>query len=222
MKRVVIVCGATINDYDFVASFIKENDFFIYCDSGLKHIEGLKKAGLELKFDSESCLVVGDFDSHEKPDFCAETIVLPRAKDDTDSVYAIKTAIDRGFDDFILIGAIGNRLDHSLVNAYALLDLYKKGFNAIAVDDYSIMSIIGPKATEYISKREYEWSYFSLIAIDGDAKDVTIKNAKFNLDNATINSTYQYATSNEIAGEQDVEISLSEGYLLLIKVRSGC
>lgn len=219
MKRVVIVCGATINDYDFVASFINKNDFFIYCDSGLKHIDGLRNAGVDIKLKADECLIVGDFDSHEKPDFEAETIVLPRAKDDTDSVYAIKTALSKGYDEFVLVGAIGNRLDHSLVNVYALLDLYKKNVNAIAIDDYSVMSVVGNKETAFISK---EWSYFSLIAINGNAKGVTIKNAKFNLSNADINTTYQYASSNEVAGDEDAEVSVSEGNLLLIKVRSGC
>lgn len=227
MKRVVIVCGATINDYDFVASFISNKDFFIFCDSGLNHIDGLKNAGIELKFDSESCLIVGDFDSHVRPEMDTETIVLPRAKDDTDSVYAIKTAIDRGFDEFILIGAIGNRIDHSLVNIYALLDLYKKGYKAIALDDYSQMEIVGPDSTNYMPGKDIEvyitseWDYFSLITINGDAKGVTIRNAKFNLDNTDINSTYQFASSNEVAGDAPAEVSVKEGYLLLVKVRKG-
>lgn len=39
MNRAVIVCGAKIKDYEFVSSFFAEGDFFIYCDSGLVHLQ---------------------------------------------------------------------------------------------------------------------------------------------------------------------------------------
>ena len=66
---------------------------------------------------------------------------------------------------------------------------------------------------------EPEWRYFSLIAIFGTASGVTIKNAKYNLDNATINPKYQYAISNEVAGKIPAMVSVEEGALLLIKDR---
>ena len=66
---------------------------------------------------------------------------------------------------------------------------------------------------------EPEWRYFSLIAISGTASGVTIKNAKYNLDNATINPKFQYAISNEVAGEEPAKVSVEEGVLLLINDR---
>ena len=66
---------------------------------------------------------------------------------------------------------------------------------------------------------EPEWRYFSLIAISGTASGVTIKNAKYNLDNATINPKYQYAISNEVAGDEPARVSFEEGVLLLTKNR---
>ena len=66
---------------------------------------------------------------------------------------------------------------------------------------------------------EPEWRYFSLIAISGTASGITIKNAKYNLDNAKINPKYQYAISNEVEGDKPVRVSVEEGVLLLIKDR---
>ncbi len=51
-----------------------------------------------------------DFDSYENPHLEAETIVLPCEKDDTEAVFAVKAALKRGFQDFLLIGVIGGRL----------------------------------------------------------------------------------------------------------------
>lgn len=205
MSKCVIVGGADINNYDYIKSKISKDDFVIYCDSGLKHLD---------KLACEPNLIVGDFDSHENPNLDVETIVLPCVKDDTDTAYAVKQGIKRGFDEFLLIGAVGARLDHTLVNVYLLLMLKSAGKIGKIIDDYSEMELVFDK-TAYI---EDKYSYFSLVNITGKAKGVTIKNAKYNLDNAEINPTYQYATSNEVLKGQTAEVSVNDGELLLIKV----
>ena len=78
-RRCVIVGGADIGSYERARGYLREDDYLIYCDSGLRHMEGLGR---------EPSLVVGDFDSHENPHLDVETIVLPVAKDDTDTVSA--------------------------------------------------------------------------------------------------------------------------------------
>ena len=137
-------------------------------------------------------------------------------KDDTDSIYAIKEAIARGYKDILIVGGIGDRFDHSLVNAYALILINDLGASGKIVDDYSEMTLIDNSISAEI---EPEWRYFSLIAISGTASGITIKNAKYNLDNATINPKYQYAISNEVAGDEPARVSVEEGALLLIKDR---
>ena len=98
MKRCVIVGGADINNYEYIKSCLRNDDFIVFCDSGLKHLESLQV---------NPGLIVGDFDSHNNPHLGVETIVLPCEKDDTDTVFAVKEAIKRGFDDFLLIGVVG-------------------------------------------------------------------------------------------------------------------
>lgn len=62
-------------------------------------------------------LIVGDFDSHQNPNLDVETIVLPCEKNDTDTVFAVKEAIKRGFVDFLLIGVVGARRPESVSNS---------------------------------------------------------------------------------------------------------
>ena len=211
MNRAVIVCGAKIKDYEFVSSFFSEGDFFIYCDSGLIHEDRFLS-----KVDTKADLIIGDFDSYNRPERDTEIIELPTVKDDTDSVYAIKEAISRGYKDILIVGAIGDRFDHSLVNAYALMLINDLGANGKIVDDYSEMTLVYNRMSTEI---EPNWRYFSLIAICGIASGVTIKNAKYNLDNATINPKYQYAISNEVEGDEPTKVSVEDGVLLLIKDR---
>ena len=61
------------------------------------------------------------------------------------------------------------------------------------------------------------YPFFSLINMTGTARGITIRNAKFPLENAEITSDYQYATSNEVLAGKTAEIIVGEGRLLLIK-----
>lgn len=205
MKRCVIVGGAEIKNYVAIKKRLLEDDYVIYCDSGLRHREVLG---------SEPSLIVGDFDSHENPNLPVETIVLPRAKDDTDTVYAVKEALKRGFTEFLLVGVIGARFDHTLGNVSILLKLDSLGKKATIVDDYSEMEVVSRKKT-VIGEGV---SYFSLLTVDGTAKGITITGAKFPLSDAEITSEYQYGVSNEVLPGQTATVTVKEGRLLLVKV----
>ena len=156
---------------------------------------------------------MGDFDSHEKPETDRETIVLPVEKDDTDTVFAAKEAMRRGFDEFLLVGVSGGRLDHTLVNVYLLVMLREQEKRALLVDDYSEMELVGAEPVE-IPER---FPFYSLVNITGTARGITETGCKFPLDNGEIHCGYQYGTSNEVLPGQTAVVSVKEGLLLLIK-----
>lgn len=205
-NRCVIIGGADILDHDRIRSYIRPDDYVIYCDSGLRHAEAL---GVE------PSIIVGDFDSHEDPRMDVETITLPVAKDDTDTVYASRLGRARGYTEFLLLGVTGERLDHTLVNLYVLTSLENDGCHGRIVDDYSEIEIIsgGGKPAEVADR----YPFFSLIAMEGTAHGVTIRNAKFELEDVDITQDYQFATSNEVLPGKTAEISIREGRLLLIR-----
>ena len=206
MKRCVIVGGADINNYGFIREKLCADDYVVFCDSGLKHLEYLH---------AKPSLIVGDFDSHDNPRLHTETIVLPREKDDTDTVYAVKEAIKRGFDDFLLIGVVGARLDHTLGNVSVLLYLDSLGKKGCIIDDYSEMEIVSERPVSICDK----YSFFSLLNITGCAKGITINGAKYPLADAEISCEYQYGISNEVLPGEKAVVSVKCGKLLLIKVR---
>ena len=205
MERCVIVGGADINNYAFIREKLCADDYVIFCDSGLKHLENLQV---------QPSLIVGDFDSHENPHLDVETIVLPCEKDDTDTVYAVKEALSRGFDNFLLIGVIGARLDHTLGNVSILLFLDSLGKKGYIIDDYSEMEIISDKPVS-VSDR---YSFFSLLNITGCAKGITITGAKYPLVDGEITCEYQYGVSNEVLPGENAVVTVNYGKLLLIKI----
>lgn len=205
MKKCLIVCGAPIGDYESVRRCIPDYAYNIFCDCGLRHAE---KLGLTPD------LIVGDFDSYDRPDTDTETIVLPREKDDTDSVYAVRQALSRGFDDITLVGAIGARFDHSFGNISILIRLDKLGIPARIIDDYSEMEIVSAR-----SEVSDSYPFFSILNVDGTPHGITVSNAKWELDNAEITPEYQYGVSNEVTPGKTAVISVREGHVLLIKDR---
>lgn len=209
MRRCVIIGGASIGDYGTVSAKLRQDDYMIYCDCGLRHMDGLG---------AEPDLIVGDFDSYSYPEFDTETIVLPCEKDDTDTVFAVKEALRRGFEDFLLIGVVGERLDHTLGNVSILLMLDSEGKVGTIIDDYSEMEIVSDRC-EMPCIIDDSYVYFSLINISGTARGVTIRGAKYPLENAEITCEYQYGVSNEVLPGCTAEVSVGEGRLLLVKVR---
>ena len=208
-KRCVIFGGAGIDDYDRISAYLRDDDYMIFCDSGLRHMEALG---------CRADLIVGDFDSHKNPHLDVETIVLPREKDDTDTVFATKEALKRGFDDFLLLGTVGERIDHTIGNLSILLMLDSAGKHALMLDDFSEMEIVSRRPA-YVDDR---YPFFSLLNISGTAKGIVIENAKYPLSGAEMTCDFQYGVSNEVIPGKTAKITVGEGRLLLVKILKGC
>ena len=212
-SRCVIVAAGEIHDYAKTREFLREGDYFVFCDGGLAHADGL---GIQPD------IIVGDFDSCNASDLSKyagtaghpEIIKLPREKDDTDTLFAVKLALERGYDDFLLLGAMGGRFDHALGNISILLYLQGLGKKAMLADDYSVMQIAG-KEPLYIDD---SCSYFSVLTIAGDVSGVNIRNAKYTLENASLSSDFQLGISNEVLPGQTAEISVENGRVLVVSV----
>lgn len=211
MKRCVIIGAADIGRYDIARGYLRPGDFCIFCDGGLKHREPL---GVRPD------LIVGDFDSWDPGSAdaagdCPEIIRLPREKDDTDTFYAAKEAVRRGFDEFTLLGAAGGRLDHTLGNVSILLFLAGRGKKALMADDLSEMEIVTAGTPAFIPD---SFPYFSVLNITGDPGEITIEDSKYLLENGKITCDFQYGISNETLPGRTARVTVSRGELLLVKV----
>ena len=96
MKRCIVI-GSMPVDFD-LKSIIQQDDFIYCADGGYVHAES---QGIEPD------IIIGDFDSSSYPvKTSAKIVKLPCEKDDTDTVFAAKECIRRGFDSVLLVGAI--------------------------------------------------------------------------------------------------------------------
>lgn len=227
-QRCVIIGAAEIQNYEKIKKYFRNDDYYIYCDAGLKH-----QARLGVWPD----LIIGDFDSYAKDemeqkyqragaaaipadantaarDSIPELIVLPCEKDDTDTVFAVKEAMRRNFAEFLLVGVIGQRLDHTLANVSILYMLDEAGKEGRILDDYSEMQLVSGSPVRI----DDTCAYFSLLNVSGQAEGVTIKHAKYPLQDAAIHCEYQYGVSNEVLPGETAEVTVTRGKLLLIKI----
>ena len=93
-------------------------DLLIAADAGLLHLERLGLA---------PDLALGDFDSLGYVPEAPQVEVCPVRKDDTDTMTGLRLGLGRGCREFVIVGALGGRLDHTVANLQALCWLCTQG-----------------------------------------------------------------------------------------------
>lgn len=184
---------------------LDKNSLIIAADGGY---DSLKKHGYNPD------ILIGDFDSINA-DIPSDirTVKHPKEKDETDMFLAYREGVRLGYTDFVMLGATGGRLDHTYANLSLLLYAREEGHTVTAIDEGHTILCIKNEKTELFGNMG---DTFSVFAIGGEAKGVTIKNAKYNVENATLSPSFPLGVSNELTGEA-AEISVTDGALLVIK-----
>ena len=199
-NRCVVISGG---DFSPVPG-ISPDDFVIACDRGYVYCERL---GLRPD------LIISDFDSYSGP--VDSEIPLNRfvsEKDDTDTMLAVRYAVEHGFHELLLCCALGGRLDHLIANLQSLVFAQKHGLPAVLLsEDTEIRTLAGGALR--IPRREDR--SLSVFALDGPCQGVCITGAKYPLANAELLPSFPLGVSNTWAGEEAV-ISVEEGILLIV------
>ncbi len=201
MSKAVIISAGTITDYEYIKTFISEEDFVICADGGLLHAE---KMGVVPN------LTVGDFDSY-RGDLSGDVRRFNPEKDYTDTHIAVSCAIEKGYREIILLGCIGTRMDHTLANIGLLEYALNNGCKGCIVNENNIITVI--EGVNEITRDDFK--YVSLIPI-GNVKGVTLQNLKYTLDNYNMTFSESIGISNEFT-QKDAVIKITEGRLILIK-----
>ncbi|MEG2521971.1 MAG: thiamine diphosphokinase, partial [Anaerovoracaceae bacterium] len=117
-------------------------------------------------------LIVGDLDSNsiEIPKEISSFIVKAE-KDETDLDLAINKSIENSYEDIIIVGGIGGRLDHTLGNIQTIVGYTIKGLNISMMDSNQEMYILKNSSLSLKKKNEYK---FSLLSHSPISKGVSI------------------------------------------------
>ena len=202
--RAVIITGGRMADYDYIRQFIRPDDCIIAADSGYRHAERL---GLRPR------VLLGDFDSIGALPRGIETLRVPERKDFTDTEFAVEWARGQGMRDFLLLGAIGTRMDHTLTNILLLDRLLTAGEVGQVIDEHNRIWITDAAAEIDGAPGEI----LSLVPLTVCA-GVTTHNLEYPLLDATLQVGYGWGVSNVIR-KSPAQVTLTSGKMLVMLCR---
>ncbi len=200
MEKICFVVGAG----EFVEGKFEKraDDMVIAADGGYEH---LKRIGVEAD------AVLGDFDSSEVPRH-PNVIRHPAAKDDTDMMLAVKAGLGLGYKNFILLGGLGGRLDHTLSNIQTLVYLSRRGSRAFLAGGGAAVTAVTDSAVKFGAQ---EQGVVSVFCSGGKAEGVNLRGLKYPLVDAVLTDDAPLGVSNEFIGEE-AEISVRKGTLVIL------
>lgn len=199
MKKRCVIVGRM--DVDPRIQDYSKECFVIAADGGLLNIE---------KNNIIPDLIIGDFDSLGFEPEGENVIKHPVRKDDTDMMLAVKKAVDLGYQEIIIFGGCGGRLDHTLANVNTMVYALEKNVN---------ISILDSENDMYITDDEIKLSHrdkdnFSLFTIEEKAV-VDIEGAKYSGSGIVISNNTTLGVSNSFV-EDEAIINVVDGTVLVI------
>lgn len=204
-QRCVIISASPQLTDDFVKSKICKDDFIICADGGA---DTLIKSGIQPN------LVAGDFDSSKnyKQIKGVEIITLSVKKDDTDTMYCVRYALNKGFKNFLFLGSTGGRIDHTLANLSILLFLKKNGAFGIISDEYSDVFLLESGNNEF---KGLKGKTVSVMPFACESVCLSYSGMSYPLNRTTVTTDYPFSISN-VASQDNVTITLHSGTALLV------
>ena len=214
-KKTVIVSGGMLEE-DFVLPILKseETEFVIGVDKGLEFL---------YKHEIKPEYIVGDFDSvsRELVDYYREELNVPirefnPVKDASDTEIALRLCLGLNRKSILILGGTGNRIDHLWANVQCLQIALQAGVDARIVDSHNQIRLLDSDIT--LKKSEAFGPYFSLFPLEMPVDELSIRGAKYPLQNHFLKPSDSLCVSNEFA-EDEVTISFVYGKVILMETR---
>ncbi len=227
MARAVIIASYLEHPVD-IPKLLEPDDYIVCLDGGYD---------IALQQGVKPHMLLGDFDSMQAPlpeDPAIEIRRYPPEKDYSDLELAFRILDPEKTPEILVIGALGGRLDQTLTNAQ-MLARYTAGadqadlagqvplYRRIQLQDgrNKCFAICGDGTGTSVCRIPREPnSYLSLLPMSDWCRGVTLKGAKYPLENADIQRGASYCVSNEFL-ESQAELTLRSGILLVIVARGN-
>lgn len=184
---------------------VPDSAFILCADSGLHLAERLNR---------RPDLVLGDFDSLGAVPEHLPHMTVPVEKDDTDTMLAVRVALEKGFRDIRIYGAFGGRLDHTLANLQTLEYLRQQGADGFLAGVSDCARMLCGGETLRLKKRP-DWS-LSLFAWSERCEDVNAAGVYYPLAHGTLTRSFPLGVSNHIIAAE-AGISCGSGMLLVMQ-----
>lgn len=156
-------------------------------------------------------LLVGDFDSSQRPELACEVIELPVEKDETDTLHAVRLGLEQGCREFHIYGGTGGRLDHTLANLQTLLYIARHGGRGFLYDTNMTITVIENAGLTIYGAH----GLLSVFCLGDRAQGVYLRGVYYPLENAVLTPDYPLGVSNQAIADP-VEIRVDQGALAVL------
>lgn len=206
MKKCIIIANGDLPKKSVVTFLQKKNYSTLICADG-----GANSAH-KLKLIPD--FIIGDFDSIDKNIFktfrSRSKFIKIKRQNDTDVEKCLKFAIKNKYDEVVLLGATGDRLDHSICN----IGISLKYFEKIKISLVHKNSILVP----YSGIVNLNTEIGEIVSLYGFDSQTTIdsKGLKYQLKNVALPFGKKESTSN-VAISNCVNLKIKNGIVLVIR-----
>lgn len=207
--KAVILGNGTYAELKYYKNYLKKYnpDIIICADGGLK---------TSLKLGIIPDVLLGDFDSVEKEEYDyikekTKIVTYQKRKDFTDVFLCLQYAMENGYNDIVLFGVLGTRLDHSLVNIYLLKYAFDNLSKVKIINEYNEIFLIN----NYIHLSGVKDKTVSVLPYSDEIDGIYLKGFSYPLHNAVMSKENPYGVSN-YAQCDTVEIKINSGTAVII------
>lgn len=158
--------------------------------------------------------VIGDFDSSDEP-VNERTERVPVEKDDTDTMLCLKRGLALGYDNFMIVGGFGGRLDHTFANLQALRYAAARHASIEMCDGLSWASaVVNGSLRVPADALGTVGAKLSVFALSDVCRGVCIRGTKYTMEDGALTGEFPLGVSNDFAADC-AEISVADGALLV-------
>jgi len=210
-KRAVLFANGDMPQAALILPYLRPDDYYIAVDGGLRHLRNLYKT---------PWLLIGDLDSISAADVegaLAQGIEVKRYpvdKDETDLELALLMAVEKRFEEILIIAALGGRLDQTLGNLALLTLPFLAGAKVTIEDGTEEVFLIRDRAEINGNPGDI----VSLIPLQSEVKGVETRELKYPLNHETLYAEKSRGISNAMLTDQAM-VTIESGLLLCIHTR---
>lgn len=213
--RAVIFANGDLEYPQAAREVIRENDLIVAADGGTHHC-------LELGLTPD--VIIGDFDSLEEEILArleqqgVEIIRHPAQKDHNDLELALRLVLERGFDEALVMAALGSRWDQTLANVLLPATARLEPLRIHVVDGPQEILLL--RAGDQLRVEGEGGDTLSLIPLGGDAQGITTQGLEYPLNGGTLKFGSSRGISNVMLSS-NASIRLKKGLLLCVVIHQN-
>lgn len=213
--RAIVVANGCVEENETYAQAVQADDLIIAADGG---------ALIAMKVGLQPHVVIGDMDSlpleirEELAERGCQLVSHSPRKDETDTELAIQYALRAGAQEIVLLGATGDRLDHTLANVLLL------GMSEL---ERVPATIVAGNTQVWLLRGGYELEFggtpgdiVTLLPLGQDATGVSTDGLEWVLHDDTLCFGPARGVSN-VMSMPEARVRLREGCLLVLRVAEG-